>query len=335
MRYSVLVLAAVLGVGLGKLHGGEQTAAALEEQAIRPAELVVELRLKDAAFDNVKLEYVLKGELVVGPFPAWKFPDFARQHGLENDRAEVVPFRRIETLVVRGRQVTYFSEPDPEFRPKKTRSTLVPFHKSSNADGTFRSISRGDKLGERGNATMEVQKGGYLVDFCHERAMSVEFAHGIGFGKRIKWIDRVEPAGEMLKVTGTIQIWWEDASTFELLLDKHRLVRRATIECNVKGNRTRFEVTSDGTAEAGDIELTRTGSFRRISLGVDAGGKVAPHTKVTNEFQTEFRAIKRPLDDEEYERLIAMPEELNMQVTDHVNNRRYFVGELPRDVPGN
>ena len=99
--------------------------------------------------------------------------------------------------------------------------------------------------------------------------MAIEFAFGFGFGKRIIQIDRIETDGALQKLQGSIQIWWEDVSTFQLVLDDHHLVREARIEANVKGNHIAFEVTTTGMAVAENLNLPKTARLKKLGSKVD------------------------------------------------------------------
>ena len=202
----------------------------LAAEALRPADLLKVLRAKDAEFDNVKLDYVTTAELTSKPFSAWKYPEIAKMYHWENEKPEIFPFRYNESLIVRGPSVTFIRVLDPTYPVKKSESTrhMTPYQKWSNVGGVRRQITRNAESG-RGHATMDINPGGAPVDMAQEQAMEVEFAHGFGFGKRIKQVDRIERDGPRLKVEGTIQIWWEDISRFQLVFDDNFLVRQAAI----------------------------------------------------------------------------------------------------------
>jgi len=329
---ALLWSALVLAVITGRVHASE---------TIAPADLLKVLRAKDAQFDNVKLDYVTSGQTRTEPFPAWKFPGLAKKHGWEHEKPEVIPFRYSENLIVRGPNVTLVRNLDPAVQPKGTRSRMVPFQKWSNTDGLSREITRNSDSG-RGHAIMEIRAGGLPVDIAQESAMAIEFAHGFGFGKRIKHIDRIQREGSRLRVEGSIQIWWEDQSRFRLVLDDRYLVREAYIESNVKGNHTAFEVKTEGTATSSDLEFAKTGSFKRIALGRQVDGKLSSKPSVQKEFQTEFRGIQTNLSDDVYKELVAMNPEPGTQVFDYIADKTYIVGEEekwwpirppPPDVP--
>jgi hypothetical protein len=284
-------------------------------------ELLALLRAKDKEFDNVRLDYEISGEVVKQPFPAWKYPGIAKTYGWENEKPRVVPFRYNESLIIRWPDVTFIRE-----AAEGSSKSMLPYQKWSNTESKAREITR-DGSKTRGNAIMTIRAGGLPVDIAQEQAMAIEFAFGFGYGSRIKQIDHIREEGTGLKVEGSIQIWWDDVSRFELLVDDRYLVRQATIESNVKGNRTRFEVTTEGTVKSGSFELAKTGSFKRIALGMEVEGKLLGKPKTVNEFRTQFKAIHENLSDDAYRKLVAMDMEPGMQVIDYVADETYFVGE--------
>jgi hypothetical protein len=317
----------------GVLTLGTLTEGTLAVEALTPADVLKVLRAKDAEFDNAKLDYVTTGEIKTKPFPAWKFPGIAKAYGWEHEKPEIIPFRYNESLIVRAPNVTFIRKVDPASQPKNTDTEMLPFQKWSNTDGLSREITRMGQTGRRGDAVLEIRPGGLPVEIAQEQAMAVEFAHGFGFGKRIKQIDSIKPDGSRRKVAGTIQIWWEDQSRFDLLLDDHYIVREAKIESNVRGNHTEFQVRTEGTTTAEGFEFAKTGLFKRIALGREIDGKLRTNPQTVNEFRTEFKGIQVNLSDETYKALVAMLLEPGMQVLDHVADKVYFVGEEDKSHP--
>jgi hypothetical protein len=146
-------------------------------------------------------------------------------------------------------------------------------------------------------------------------------------------VDRIEKDGPRLKVDGTIQIWWEDISRFQLVLDDHFLVRQAAIQSNVKGFRTEFEVKTEGSVTAEGFEFAKSGSFKRIVLGMEVEGRLTAKRRIQKEFQAEFKGVQFHLSDARYEELVAMIPDPGTQVFDHVSDKVYFVGEEEKAWP--
>jgi hypothetical protein len=297
-----------------------------------PADVLARLRAKDQQLDNARLDVVLFEQWNLKPLPAWKF----KCGGNHDDRlTEGQGPREIrstahETLVVRGRDVTVIHrlEPDPSGHYEAAGTVFL---KTSTAGGIWRRFSRDTEPGP-GNLLLEVRPED-PVELNQEHAMFVEFCLGYGFGKRIRTIDRIERAAGLLNVEGSIQIWLEDESTFQLTLDDHYLVRDALIEANVKGNWTRFEVHTKETVAAQGVELAQRGLFKRIALGDKNPGPPIEHRTAQQDFKVLYKAVQRNLDDAAYQELIAMPLEPGTRVNDDVKNETYLVGE-PRQPSG-
>ena len=277
-----------------------------------PADVLARLHPKDQQLDNARLDVIRFEQWNLKAFPVIVRPIETRSVSRE-------------TLVVRGRDVTVFWGIDPKPSEQAAdQSFRTAFQKSSTVGGVSRRFSRTEESG-RSDSTLEIEPGD-PVTLNQEHAMFVEFCLGFGFGKRIRTIDRIEPAGGLLKVEGSIQIWWEDESTCQLTLDDHYLVREAIIEANVKGNRTRLEVHTKETVAAQGVELAKRGLFKRIALP-DAP---VEYRSVQQEFKIRFEAVHPNLSDADYQELIAMPHELGTRVNDHIKNETYVVGEPPQ-----
>lgn len=297
-------------------------------------DLLKAMLARDARFDNVKLAYDVRGEHTTTPFPAWKFPELAKQNGRENEKPVTIPVHFHETLVVRGRDVTFTRQ---DASPAATgggadeaRWRMTPAQKWRNINGVATEISRTGMTG-RGHAIMEICSSGSPVTMVQHQVMAVEFAHGFGFGKRIRDIDSIVREGDLLRVEGTIHIWWEDDSRFSLLLDEDYLVRQARIESDVRGHRTVYDVTTEGTATASGFTLAAKGTYIKTVLGTERNG-VSPAPKIEKQFQTEFTGIEADLDDATYAALIAMPMEPDMQVNDRIAGTTTFIEQKPFEI---
>ncbi len=282
---------------------------------IAPEELLAQMRARDEAIENRKLQFVKSGVVVVN---AW-WADTTKP-----TTPAKIRFQRLTTLVVHGAGVTWESIADP--LAKFDQSRMSSFNKGSNVDGTLRSMNRGQDPGTRGDVTMNVDPGGYPVDVFQEHGMQAKFVHGLGFGERIKVIESITPVKEGYRVSGTMQIWWEDYTTFELLVDSNYLVRKATIDADVNGHRTRFEVTTEGTRTVGDVAIALKGKFRRTNPDYKHHSKNA-----NDDIQSEFREVSAPLTAEQYKEFATIPEEPLMQVTNRVTKESYVVGE-PKSI---
>ncbi len=163
------------------------------------------------------------------------------------------------------------------------------------------------------------------MEIIPEQRMEIEFVHGFGFGKRIKKIESIVRAGNKSVLKGTIQIWLEDVSTFAIELGDDLLVKRAAIDCDVEGNLTHFDLTTDGAALQQRFLLAKTGHFKRLTLGLNRDKKPTAKPIVDREFSSQFVNVKFHLTDQEYETLTKMEITPGTQVWDEIANKSYRV----------
>lgn len=309
---------------------------ALEAGAADPADgdgartLLARLKAKDDAFDNVLLRYTTWGEQTFKPFPYWKYPPRTPEEleDAKNNGPRVIRFRFHNELVVRGRDTTVTGELDRDVKPgPESRGwTLVPYHKQRQRADVVGMISD-SKTGSGNDRFLEIREKGGPVGILDEKRMAIAFAHGFGFGTRIKSIESVVREGDRRILRGAIQIWWEDVSTFRIELGDDLLVKRAEIDCDVKGHRTRFEVATEGAIERHGFVFARTGHFKRMTL-VPQAGKFTPEPRVAEEFSSRFDDAKFALKDDEYDTLTRLETTPGTEVRDYVTNQKY---RLERD----
>ena len=149
--------------------------------------------------------------------------------------------------------------------------------------------------------------------------MEIEFAHGFGFGERIKTIDSIGRAGKIRILQGAIQLWSEDVSTYRIELGDDLL----TINVDAEGNLTRYEITTEGATDRHGFLFAATGHFQRIALGLKKTKDFKP--RVTNEYFTKFNDARFRLRDEEYKRRIMIEITPGTQVRDFILNKVYRV----------
>ncbi len=296
-------------------------------EALDSATLLKLMKAKDEGFDNFELRYLVSAVHAVDPIPQLKFFKLAEGQEVKRTKPQILNVKYNEQLIARGidttviRQLASCASSDPNFG-------MAIFQKSSNTKSLLRSISRHELGAGRGSSILDIDPGGLPVDLVQEQRMVIEFTHGIGLGKRIKSISEISRTGDIYTIKGDIQIWWEDKSTFEAEVDSQLLCRRATIDCDVRGNLTRFEFSTTGLAGDAAHHVAATGSIRRFAMGLREGDRKptsAPLLK--KEFVTEYREALFDLSDVYYEKAIAFNLEEGMQVMDHVLNMTYFVGK--------
>jgi len=230
------------------------------------------LRANDAKFDNLDLKYTRFEDHKIRPdrFQLSKFGDDPSKMPQDYWTPRTVKWTRSCSLVVRGGDAVHASQFESGLSEKDKYVTPSAYSKSGNVDGIVYDLSDmqlSDNDPSKNVPNYEKQlritrlrspTGG-----LHDARMAIEFAHGVGFGKRIQSISSVTTEGDRPLITGQIKLWTQDMSEFEIELDKEHLVRKAVIRCNVQGNNTHFEVITEGTVNNEGLLLAKSGSFRR------------------------------------------------------------------------
>jgi len=282
--------------------------------------LLEQLRAKDSAFDNAILRYTTWGEQRVD-FPWWKYPPRTdEERALMKQGPQSLKFRFHEQMIVRGRDTTFTRKADSDAMQKGAAWSFVPYQKWGETGGVIKEITDSMSDGPY-DRMLRIQKGGDPVGILSGQRMEIEFVHGFGFGKRIKRIESDVRAGDTRIIKGTIQIWSEDVSTFRIELGNDLLVRKATIDCDVQGNLTHYEVTTEGSIKQLGFVFARTGHFKRIALGLKDARLAEP--SVTKEFSAQFADVRFHLKDGEYTFLIRMEITPGTQVNDYISNKVY------------
>jgi len=282
--------------------------------------------------DNVELKYAESGVVIIPPYQPW------RRGETTSPAAPAKPERCAYTdhvqLVVRGVDTTLIRTRDDKLTDETAAGLKVlnPYQKTSNTRRLFREISKFDMTG-RGSTVLDISSSAAVpVDLVREVRMKAEFAHGLGFGKRIKQIEEVSRNEGRIVAKGTIGIWWEDISRFELELDEDLVVRRASILSDVKGSITGFEVTTVETVTYKAMKLARKGTFGRFDGGITwLDGRTEGKRGSGNEVSISHEDLRTQLSDENYEALTDFPREPGMQVNDKIAGVTYFIG--PNGAP--
>ncbi len=269
------------------------------------------LRANDARFDNLELKYlkITKQEIRPNRFNEARFGLDTHKQPKDYWDARVVKWVWSCSLTVRGKNTILASQFEPALSEKDKYVKPVPFQKEGIIDGvrheiTDEQLAEGDPSKRVPNSEKQYRVSKAPPSWGRERQMVVEFPFGVGFGKRIKNIDSVKIRGNVRIITGQIQMWTDDVSQFQIELDEAGLVRKATIDSDVKGHHTQFEVKSSGSVRRGGLILAESGTFKRSGQ---------------NEFLVEFKSITTNLSDGQYARLAEFRIEPLMQVDDEVN----------------
>jgi hypothetical protein len=311
----------IVVTGLVMTSGVRASDLADGDSALKLLEL---LKAKDNAFDNAILRYTTWGERRID-FPWWKYPPrSAEEQALMDLGPQRIKFRFREQMITRGRDTTFTRDADKDVKQESDGWSFVPYQKWGETEGVVREISD-SKRSTPGDRTFDIRKRDVPVGSVSEQRMAIEFIHGFGFGKRIKTIESIVREGTMRIIRGTIQIWWEDVSTFRVELGDDLLVKKARINCDVRGNLTRFEVTTEGAIDRQGFVFARAGHFKRMALGAKNAKERVGEPSVVKEFSAQFDDVRFHLRDDEYTTLIRMEITPGTQVNDYILNKKYRV----------
>jgi len=95
--------------------------------------------------------------------------------------------------------------------------------------------------------------------------MTIQFMMGHGFGTRLKKIHAVTKESGQTIAEGVIEVWSGDESRCRLVIDDTLIVREATIESDVKGNRNSFIIHTDGVLKHTGAILAMRTEMREIT----------------------------------------------------------------------
>ena len=159
-------------------------------------------------------------------------------------------------------------------------------------------------------------------DFLPVRhASSVKYALGIGFGRRIQRIDRLEEAEKNLRAHGTTA----DGGTFVLDLDPDYIVRSATITVpyNARSS-TLYIIHTSGLFKNKDLSLAENGEFKKKTLIYQDG---TPTELLKMSLNVNFLKYKPNLSDAEYQQLTELTAPPVTRVNDHILRAQYTLAE--------
>lgn len=288
-----------------------------------PEELLKILKTRDAQFENVKFEYTMSGEQKFDPSVGWQYFDEVQpqQNPKQPQQPPAMKFIWDDTLIIREKEHTFIRTMNPGMpKAKPGEFGFSPFelHKWSDAKGFSRELIQAAPQDSQFNISQ--------LTLAPEQAQWILFAHGVGFGRKLKRIERLEKHGAGWELAGDIQVWKEDVSLCRLRLDENLLVRRAHIECDVHGNKTSLDTTSDGLVRVNKIVLAKSGTFKRTGLGRIVDGNRVAIPKTADRFAVDFQRLNLDLDEKTYQSLIEFKPQPGTPVRDQVANKRYKAG---------
>jgi len=253
-----------------------------------PSEILEILNDSDERFDNVQLKYKTTeirkfgGSLAFGQ--KWYPPSesLAIYH---------------EEFTVRGEEATRVWELDPSLQagPDELPSGPLPYQKWTNVGGPMREfVSTYPSNHTKSDYSLDIYSAESSVQ---SQRMQIEFAHGIGFGKRILSIDKLEKNSDgNYELSGSIKLWEHDVSTYRLVVDDEYVVREAHIETIVDSSLNIFNITTEGTDRAAEILFPKHSHFVRIHSTIVDGKKI-DWKKKTADFKLDFKSARFHLSD--------------------------------------
>ena len=200
-----------------------------------PEEILQILRARDEQCQNSLLTYQVIGEMTIPPLS----PDDAEILGI-TDGAYFSPQRfkvhNHEKLVRRNGTYALTREEDISLRQSDPPFRVPPYFRMTNDGGVYKSVDD-NGYGRVGDRTVDIQpnppdygKGGPIARTC----MQIEMVLGL-IGRRIESVDEVTKSGERTLIRGAIDVWTNDESTYQLVLDENKLIRSVSITAKFVG----------------------------------------------------------------------------------------------------
>jgi len=301
------------------------TAAAAEpdprQPNVTPAELLERLRARDAAFDNYSLTFTErepkrideKGEFTKRQFNNIRFGGQAEPapESFPDPYDAVIVSRR--TMVVRGDDVVLSSvwTTDHHGHPQLPEEPQI--YKRQNHRVIALSSAGSDRI-----LTIYSKDKDHPAPYPDFRWF-YEMTLGVGFGRCLKSIESVEPAGGGWRVRGTARLWTEDKTTAHLVIDSNLIVRRAELEVDVQSHKTRIYVSSSGQlGEDSDTLIARTGEFQRVIVRT---GPEDEMVDTVSHWELEGEQLEINLSDARYAALTVLDEKSAQHIIDQTRNK--------------
>jgi hypothetical protein len=287
------------------------------------------LRFKDAQLNNVAVSYdkwkaahnYFKPRNQTGNLDSRGSSRLQSDEDALEASQSVPTYLRHDVLAIRWPSVTFTVNID---RGASEELVVGAGRRFGNTEGMRREILHLNKkqVGGRVLTIQPASKG--PVSVTQESAMKVEFAMGLGFGKRIVKIDSVSHSDRGMELEGSIKLWSRDVTQFRALVDENLIVREAHIEGAIPGSKRRntFRVQTDGTFEKDGCLVAKNGVLcqSKQQIGDDGTyGKVM----IYDDFRLQVQEIQLDLSDEEYAKLTSYTITPGTTVIDRIAGFRY------------
>ena len=143
------------------------------------------------------------------------------------------------------------------------------------------------RIGDQGQAKDNDFAAASLVDQLYGGRQNIEFCLGIGFGKRIREIKRIDQLPGLAKLHVKMQVFDDDDSRAILVIDKNLLIRNAKIYVkNSQEDRSIFEISTSGNSNSQNgYKLAAAGSLKQIGLLAATGSKGRLTNRVIEDFE--------------------------------------------------
>ena len=300
-----------------------------------PEELLASLKAKDQQLDNSILSYRCyeEAKIKLGMTP-------------EEDKRAGLPFRNPEIrtlkgsidcqLVSRGNEAILIGRLSKEQRDKERKElkadistiTAAAFTKYSNVGGQKKMFSDYN-YPEDSQHTCD-----YLIfpidpdfDLMKKTQMQIEFAHGVGFGKRILQIDTFEKEeNSQVHIKGKMLLWKTDITTFDLVVDQNLIVRKGKVDSHLRDAFYTIDINTSGTVNESGLCFPQSGSLVWYLYARDAEGNQVGERRIWAQSSIEFKGIKLGISEKEFKKLaeVYLPDGTFIQ--DQVSGLSYTKG---------
>ena len=287
-----LCCACFIGVQISAVQTQVMAAESVED-------VVAILKAQDSQFDNVQLTYTMVGTNHLKDH-SWKEFGNVESAADSSPKAMDLDYRHLDRMTIRGAEVSFLRTLDPQLASEQNPTKTMAWN---NIGGVRTELVQYDPRFGSTPAKVEYSNHlGAVADGESEHRMCIEFAMGIGYGKRLKKIESVIADSDGFTLKGTIQLWNKDDSRCTLNIDRDYLVRKAVIDCNVNGNLTHIEADNRGVKRIAGFAtpFAANGHYYRRWDGRIIDGQQKGTPKDSYQFDVIFEGLRFGLTDAEY-----------------------------------